>query len=546
MTKKCNFHFPIFEACWKRTFFLLLFVCLFSSLLFSQDTETPSSDSSEEIPSWIIASLPFSFSQKRDLSASENAIATEIPSLILGQLSGGLMRQPDKEELTDRQLYELRQERQSLFLQISSENQKRDSYVLGNYSARELAVNIKESEKKLAELRGKIDENILKTENLRNGVVENNKKNRKNKDEKKDTEERVQLYQNDVAQLLKNDDGLSVDSFEFSENVSKENINAVITGLITIHGSYVSCATELYVFPGARVIGTASEIGRSDNLSAIAHSIAEQLQPSITAQLPVRLVFSVFPEDAREVTSLIVDDVVYPTVPESVLIHSGIHTILFSSEKFMRAGTTYAFTESSSYAIDVTLTPVSFGTAFLNVISGTKNLLDVGTVYLNAEKIESQSSEENRVGITINGRPVLGEFVTEDGSAALFYVSEKNLNSGQELSVKVKAYDRSDVIEKRRKYTYIAYSLFIISLIPTFYTYGNFDMERLAYASGRGNYDTAVRWQQATWVSAGISIGAAAFWVYHLVRYLIAANKVLPADAKQVNGISKNSNKLSF
>lgn len=534
MTKKCNFHFSISEFGWKRTFLLLLFVCLFSSTIFSQSSKT--SDSGEEIPSWIIASLPFSFSQNRELTASENGIATEIPSLILGQLSGGLMRKPDKDEIVYRELYTLRQERQSLFLQISSETQKRDSHVLGNYSTRELAANIKESEEKLVELRKKIDENILKTENLRNGVEEETKNKKKNKSEKKDTMERVQLYQNDAMSLLKNDDGTQPDisSFSFSEKVNNENINAVLTGLITVHGSYVSCSAELYLFPEAIVIGTASEIGRSDNLSVVAQSIAEQLQPSITSQLPVRLVFSVFPEEAREETSLVVDDVVYPTVPESVLVHSGIHSILFSSKTFMKAGTTYAFTENSSYSIDVTLTPVSFGTAFLNVVSKNKKLLETGTVYSNAEKIEPLSEEENRVGITINGRPVLGEFVTEDGSAALFYVDEKKLNSGQEISVNVKAYDRSDVIEKRRKYTYMAYSIFIVSLIPTFYTYGNFDMERSAFMSGRGNYNSAVGWQRATWVSAGISVGAAAFWVYHLVRYLIAANKVLPAEAKQI------------
>ena len=88
-------------------------------------------------------------------------------------------------------------------------------------------------------------------------------------------------------------------------------------------------------------------------------------------------------------------------------------------------------------------------------------------------------------------------------------------------------------IDKRRKWMYGAYSLLIVSLIPTFYTYGNFQNQVTLYNNNLTEYYTASRWQDASNITRLISIGCGIFWGYELVRYMLAANTVLPQTARQ-------------
>ena len=87
--------------------------------------------------------------------------------------------------------------------------------------------------------------------------------------------------------------------------------------------------------------------------------------------------------------------------------------------------------------------------------------------------------------------------------------------------------DKSDYIEKHRRRMYNAYSVLIVSLIPYFYTKGNLD-----YYTAENNLAKIQTWQTANKVSGGISIAAGTYFVYELVRYFIAADSVLPKDAK--------------
>ena len=79
---------------------------------------------------------------------------------------------------------------------------------------------------------------------------------------------------------------------------------------------------------------------------------------------------------------------------------------------------------------------------------------------------------------------------------------------------------------------YASYSLFMVSLIPTFYTYGNYNNYINLYKNYQIDYETAKKWQDATNVTRIISISCGVLWGYELVRYLIAANSVLPQTAR--------------
>ena len=82
---------------------------------------------------------------------------------------------------------------------------------------------------------------------------------------------------------------------------------------------------------------------------------------------------------------------------------------------------------------------------------------------------------------------------------------------------------------------YTSYSIFIVSLIPSFYTYGNYHSIATAYnAEADIDFQTAKNWQMASNISMGVSIGCAGFFIYELIRYLNAANSVLPATATKI------------
>ena len=82
---------------------------------------------------------------------------------------------------------------------------------------------------------------------------------------------------------------------------------------------------------------------------------------------------------------------------------------------------------------------------------------------------------------------------------------------------------------------YTSYSIFIVSLIPSFYTYGTYHSMASAYNAGSDiDFQAAKNWQIASNVSTGVSIGCAGYFVYELIRYLSAANSVLPATAKKI------------
>ena len=103
---------------------------------------------------------------------------------------------------------------------------------------------------------------------------------------------------------------------------------------------------------------------------------------------------------------------------------------------------------------------------------------------------------------------------------------------GSYVTIKPKPMDRMAYIDSRRIWMYASYSLFMISLIPAFYTDGAFRNKLKLYNEKQLDYETAYKWQNAYNISRIVAVGCGVLWGYELVRYLIAANKVLPQNAR--------------
>ncbi len=532
--------------------FFYAFFCIFCSW----------SDSSEK--TWILAAEKFSLTQK-NTNQTMVSLCSSMPSLILENFAENLERLPRSREQLDRTLYDLQTARLSLFIQLSKEVQTRDAIFLNNYSERKLKSKLKEENKKIADIEKQIAENldlVQKETEKRAFQIEQDEKREKRIDEgfvveeeKKENKfaslfkgmmknetnevslEKVSVYQNDFTKLF--DAGEKIkergyDSFEFEKACVDAKINGLISGKITVYGSYISVSVEVREFPGSRVICYASDVGSTENLKALALSLTMQITPRIADSMPVELEISVLPQKAKEKLVVTVDDIVFNNSGSSekpLVVQSGVHSILFSSSGFETVSANYNFSGNRKFKIDVEMKEEQNGEVHIRLKKPYS-----GDIFGNAVFGGSVSSENPYGTIKINNQPILGHFITEDGVGADFYVAEKYLNDGIFLFANAKPFDRSDCIDKRRHWMYASYSALIVSLMPAFYCYGTSYAKTMAYNDGHDvSRSEAQNWQYASWATTGISISCGVFFVYELVRYLKAASTVLPVNAKPVS-----------
>ena len=501
---------------------------------------------------WVIAAQKFIYARGQTKNAVTSNIEETIPINILEKISRSLERNIMPNERFERENYKLRTERQSLYLQLSSEYKKRDSLVLNNYSDMRMKSELKAEEKKIKQIQEKLEKNIAEQKekyekaeaqmHLAAGevddddnvelneaeLVKNLIKNIFEQSEDLITEENIALYKDSVESLFKTTVKVKETDYTeplFEKEVVSSGINGLITGQITSYGDFISVAVDLYNYPGAKKIGSVMEVGEIKELDLITSEISRQILPMIVNTLPVKFVFSIEPEEAKEKLSIYVDDVLQKMENDTVSLDSGSHRIQFVSEGYKSAGVTYFFEGNKKYNIEVKFERPVIGHIQLQL----KNELP-GNIYANAEpalKFDDRNSQ-----ISINGNTILGEFITEDNETAFFYIPKKQTFDGSAVTLNPKPRDRTEYVNTRRKWMYGAYTVFIISLIPTFYTFGNFQINKDLYSKHQIDFETAKRWQTASNISSTISICCGVFWGIELIRYLVAANSVLPQNVK--------------
>lgn len=517
-----------------------------------------------EAKKWTLAAEEFTFTQRNAETPALKAAASAIPSIMLEQITENMNRLPRAQEQLDRKLYELQKERLSLFLQLSNEVRTRDSIFLNGYSKRKTAYEIKKQNAKIADIQKKIDANLKsafeeesffdaqiaadleRQKRLDEGDVVSEERKKENifillfKDLAKKRKvqepvlEEVVIYQNDFSKLFAAPEETRAKgyaSFEFEKSCVDGGIQGLITGKITVYGSYLSAAVTLYEYPGAREIGHATDVGGVDEIGFIAKRLASSLIPKISDSMPIEIQVSVKPDDAAAKTVLTVDDSVYRSIPETLVLGSGVHTLGFEAEGYMSASTSYSFTGNRRFSVEIEMRERKDG-AFTLALKKDFS----GDLFADGELAASFKSDERFTSIKINDGNILGRFISEDGTGADYFIKDSLVEDGAKLILNANPFDRNAYIEKRRKLMYSSYSALIVSLIPTFYCYGNYFSAASAYNKRYDySYEDAAKWQTASNVTTGISIACGAFFAYELTRYLLAANTVLPAEAKKMN-----------
>ncbi len=552
---------------------------------------------------WTLAAEVFSFTQSSELSSAQQGISSLLPQLILEQISSSSVRMTSSQEMLDRKLSELQTERISLFLQLSKEVKTRDSLLLSESNSKKLQKALKTEEEKIKEIEEKIKENLADTEKAKeevkdriekeNEIILEQEKNLYDEDVSTDSdsdtkktpdfvfnpfrnpfeeneeslvslpqEENISLYKNDFSTLFSVTDDVKkqgIQSYEYEKAVTKASINGLIGGTITVYGEYAMVTATLYIFPGAKKAGTITEVGTLDNCVSIAQNIARYLVPKITNSMPITLYFDITPEECRKNAKLSLDSLVYQSIPDSIVVDAGIHTIEVSCKDYNSQSLTYTFQNRHHFLVHIPLDKTNNAEINLTV----KNPKD-GSLYENGFFAGDIGYGNVTAKILVNGEPVIGQYVLREKSInyvekevqdengntkvkkvpeegenlfSFYYIDSNKQLDNINLMINPKPHNNSAVIDKRRIWMYRGYTALVLSVPLTLYTTGQYVSlynSNVILGSDVASSEDVEMWSKIRLASLGITAASGAFFVFELVRYLKAASSVLPVKAKIV------------
>ncbi|MBQ4378074.1 MAG: hypothetical protein II821_02615, partial [Treponema sp.] len=397
---------------------------------------------------WTLGVMEFSFKQTKSRSQSSSQAAQVLPQLIIEQFSNEALRTiPHKEQL-DRKLKELQTARLALFLQLSKEYKTRDSLVLTEIKPKKLQKAIETQMKKIKDIELQIDENL---ENVQKAIeeaapkIERDEQISEDKQKKESSEqnsagqkektffpfrlpfpffqrdeddkiitENVVLYKSDSTALFKPSEKsleAGFTSWDFEQEVVSAKINGLITGEITTYGDYCSVTANLRIYPGAKVLGTVTEVGLLSDLMPLAANIARNLDSKIVNALPVVLEFEIEPKGTDRLAKVTVDDVVFPltktdgTFENKIIEDSGVHRVKVESPGYEDLTFSYSFTGENHFFVHINLVPKVSGVAKIRL----KKYRD-GVFHTYGLNQSSVSEEEPVASVQVNSKTVLGVF----------------------------------------------------------------------------------------------------------------------------------------
>ncbi|MBQ0039158.1 MAG: hypothetical protein KBS64_01865 [Treponema sp.] len=533
----------------KRSILLFFSAFLFISFVFPGD--------------WVLAAKKFDFVQNKKRDLYEQEFSSLVPQMVLEQISEGLIRSTSEKEMMDRTLDTYLVERQSLFLNLAKENKVRDGLVLSNPTEKKFKKALAAQQKKIQEVEEKIDENLEKTRQIReeyqNSLVNEEKKNKTESDFNiffnpltnlfvKKTEkllpdaedEKVTLYKKDSSALYvpsENYKNNGPDSRAFEKEMVSAKINGFLDGTLTLYGDYFSVTCTLWLYPGRQVLGSITEVGKIRDCGTVASNIASYMAPLLANHMPVDIIFEVTPEEIVDKSSVTVDGIYYEKIPEKLVLDSGKHSIKVECKDYYSRMITYEFTGADKFVIQADMIKQENSELSVAILKPIK-----GTVYADG-KFSGDILDGNIYGnFSADGSPVIGQFIAMDKDkkgnkqSFFYYVPEHLQQNGTVLAVNGTARDHESYVDKRRIWTYRAYTLLVLSMPFTLYSTGKYNSAVRAYNSKSFNdLDEVYRLQDRKNICLGITAACTGLFVIELVRYLIAANSVLPASVHKAS-----------
>lgn len=536
----------------------------------------------EEGNDWIIGAAKFEIPQNANTALLR--AASDIPSLMLEKISTDAKHVLSEKERNDRQLYNLQTERLSLFLQLSSKIKIRDSLILTRSSERKLKKQIEQEEKNIFEIEDNIRRNLSETALVKSRIL-------------KDTDdssvlESIALYNSDTLSLVSIPSDVSAKSSELDKSSAQSDfldkyataigLCGLITGEISSYGDFISVSAKLHVYPGGNVVGEVTEIGELSELQELADNLVYAMVPKIANTIPVNLHFKLLPEEIADKALVFVDSILLNpmtedgigSAPEIAQVSYGEHKIEVSCDGYFTKSVTYKFTESSEYSVSVPLAKMSDGTFRLKLNTplaqtGTARKKSGISDELTDEEIEAELADasflngndngskafangellgyidngESDFPVRINGKPIIGHISTSDrnGSGEInafnsyYYVAEKL--AGKEdsnLAANVRKRATEEEINNRRKWSYRAYSAFMLAVPVAVLAYGKYVASKDGFSMHAESADTVGNWESMSNAAMGLAIISGGFFVFELMRYIESASTMLPQEAYEI------------
>ena len=507
---------------------------------------------------WVLAAQKFEFADSRSAQIADESLTTIMPQLIMERISEGLVRSTSLQEMHDRTRNDLLTERQSLFLQLAKEVKVRDALVVTEPKDRKLKKELKEEEEKIAEIEAQIDENLQKTQKLKEELYQKTTGDKRDMPpprggrgplpfnpfanlfvKKEDdllpdpTREQIVFYKSDpYVFFTPSDDAkkFGIESRLYETEVIKEKINALLTGKIAVYGSHFSLSCKIWNFPGAKVIGEIVEVGSMKSWDQTADAVAGFFIPKIANSFPIEIRFTVEPAEAKEDALLKVDGNVYVKVPDKIIALPGEHFIEVECSGYVTKSVDYDFQGARRFLVEANMKKKTDVKAQVHL----ENPLE-GSLYLGSDLAGEITFDSQRTEVFFDGTDAIGQFVSKGDEDALFffYIPEKLQQNGASLVIKGKPSDRASVIDRRRIVAYRAYTAVVLSVPITLFCLGKYYAIEGAYNRGSMEDSSEMdKWQNYTFISLGVTMGCLGFFIFELSRYLKAANSLLPAKVK--------------
>lgn len=497
-----------------------------------------------------VAAEEFEVSSSQGGGASAlDTVGTLLPVLIMERLSRNMARNISYEERLKDKLYPLRQERVGLFMKLDNAIRERDRVVLLPLTRGARRRRIRAAEKAIKAAKDALDDNLKASQSVideENGDIKNGKNG---KGEEEGAPLAINIYKDDSSALWKSgvQDAYDTDdkhtSVKYAAAAVESKIDMLITGKVSAREGFLSVSVAVYLYPLSVLSGQVTDVGKVGDIGLLSMRLADAIVPFITNTLPAEAAICVSPMDAAKKAVLSIDDIIYRGKLDTITLSAGLHTLTFTAEGYSPASATYSFTGGKRHNVAVVMQEAEEAVIHIRFDGLDDKNYDKKdysvfprTVLSNAVQQGKLQGAHNTSSISVDGKAILGVVLTDGGPPAQFYVPLKLVDDGNMLRVETNVFDRTSYIDKRRRWFYVSYSAFITSLMGAFYTAG-----RYAAMNGYETQDTLDKWQMARNITAGVSVACGGWMIYELVRYIRAASKVLPAEARAAHYDSDDS-----
>ena len=459
---------------------------------------------------WVIAAESFTASGVPSVYGN---VPDVLPRLILSRIVGIRERMvlPDENEL--RALQSLSDERLKLVRERAELVRSRDRVVLSSDDFLVKKRNRNESERKIRDKEKAIRDLDKKTTAL---IEARSSEKNAGKKEFAAGVRAIQLWK-DGKELYKR-----ADTGPLAPALSKDGISALLSGTVEDIAGYLYVTVTLDTGIDGLRFTEVSEASSYDDIGELAAALTVRLLPGIANREPVLLELKAEPEGAQ----IFIDGKLVPKGESSVTVFSGEHTVSVSAPGYATATRKARFEGAKTWRVSIALEEektisVAFDTA------GGKAQLFFHTQYIGETPAE----------VKLPRVPTVGELVTGDVETWFVFMPAKDTLDGARLTVKPRTNDVGKLIEKRRNAFYWSLGALYLSIPVSMLTYGIALDKSNAYAAGKlgGSEDAAAdvnNWIRASQVSRGVSLVLGVNVAIQLVRYILAANEVIPEFAE--------------